>query len=137
MRLSKDEIEKMVKEADRFKDEDEKVKKRVEAKNALENYCYHVRTSLNDEKIRDKLGDQKENIERILADTLKWIESGHDFPAEEFEKKQKEIEDIYNPIISRIYQEQSAEGSQRGTPGGMPTRENAGFAGQPTPDEVD
>jgi len=89
-------------------------------------------------KIRDKLGDQKENLERLVDDTLKWIESGHDFPAEEFEKKQKELEQVYNPIITRIYQEQSAEGGQRGTSGGMPSREQAGFAGKaPTPDEVD
>jgi len=141
-RLSKEDIEKMVNEADKFKDEDEKTKKRVEAKNILENYCYNIRASLNDEKIKDKFGDQRDNIDRLLNDTLKWIEGAHDFPAEEFEKKQKEIEAIYNPIISKIYQEQSAEGQQqRG--GEMPRNAGAGseayagFPGKAKVDEVD
>lgn len=53
-RLTKDEIEKLVKDAEKYKDEDEKVKKRVDAKNALENYCYSVKNSLKDEKLKDK-----------------------------------------------------------------------------------
>jgi len=135
-RLSKDEIEKMVKEADKYRDEDEKVKKRVEAKNVLENYCYNIRASLNDEKIKDKMGDQRDRIETMVNDTLKWIEGGHDFPAEEFEKKQKEIEEVYNPIISRIYQEQAAEGQQqRG--GEMPQRGPESYAGYPGKTKVD
>jgi len=143
-RLSKDEIEKMVREAEKFKNEDEKVKKRVEAKNALENYCYNIRTSLNDEKIKDKLGSDRDRIETLVNDALKWIEGAHDMPAEEFEKKQKEIEEVYNPIISRIYQEQAQGGQEQQQRGGyMPGREPqgqqyAGFPGQaPHVDEVD
>lgn len=53
-RLSKDEIEKLVRDAEKFKGEDELIKKKVEAKNALENYCYSVKNTLKDEKLKDK-----------------------------------------------------------------------------------
>lgn len=57
-RLSKEEIERMVNEAEKFKGEDEKVKKRIEAKNALENYCFSMKNTLNDEKLRDKFTEE-------------------------------------------------------------------------------
>jgi L1 cell adhesion molecule like protein len=142
-RLSKDDIEKMVREAEKYKNEDEKIRKRVEAKNSLENYCYNIRSSLNDEKIKEKINaEDRQKIEQLVEDSLKWIEGGHDFPAEEFEKKQKEIEAIYNPIITKIYQEQAAEGQQRGPGGEMPGRGQGaeGYPGQgqaPKVDEVD
>ena len=53
-RLSKDEIEKLIKEAERFKDQDEKIRKRVESKNGLESYCVNVKHTLDDEKVKDK-----------------------------------------------------------------------------------
>jgi len=54
-RLSKDEIEKLIKEAEKYKDQDEKIRKRVEAKNALESYCVSVKHTLDDEKLKDKI----------------------------------------------------------------------------------
>jgi len=123
-RLSKDEIDKMVNEAERYKQADELVKKRIEAKNALENYCYSVRGSLKDEKIKDKFSsDERDQLERAVEEALKWIESHQEASPEDFESKQKEIESVFNPIITKIYQQGSgAEGS--GMPGGMP----GGFA---------
>jgi len=63
-RLSKDDIERLVKEAEKYKNEDEIIKKKVEAKNALENYTYSIRNTLNDEKLKDKFGaDEKKTVE--------------------------------------------------------------------------
>jgi L1 cell adhesion molecule like protein len=63
-RLSKEEIEKMVNEAEKYRDEDDKIKKKVEAKNALENYCYSMKNTLNDEKLKDKISEEdKKTIE--------------------------------------------------------------------------
>jgi len=120
----------MVNEAEKYKQADEVVKKRIEAKNALENYCYSVRGSLKDEKIKDKFSSSEtEQLERMCSDVLKWIETNTEAPAEEFESKQKEIEAVFNPIITRVYQQGSgSEGSsQGGMPGGMPGGFASGF----------
>jgi heat shock 70kDa protein 1/2/6/8 len=70
-RLSKDDIEKMVNEAEKYKEEDEKMKKRIEAKNALENYCFSIRNTLNDENLKDKFtDDDKKLIEDLSKDGL-------------------------------------------------------------------
>jgi L1 cell adhesion molecule like protein len=62
-RLSKDEIEKLIKEAEKYKDQDEKIRKRVEAKNALESYCVSIKHTIDDEKLKDKIpAEEKETI---------------------------------------------------------------------------
>jgi len=69
-RLSKDEIERLVKEAEKYKNEDELIKKKVEAKNGLENYTYSIRNTLNDEKLKDKFSaDEKKTIEDAVKAT--------------------------------------------------------------------
>jgi len=69
-RLSKDEIERLVKEAEKYKNEDELIKKKVEAKNGLENYTYSIRNTLNDEKLKDKFSaDEKKTIEDAVKTT--------------------------------------------------------------------
>jgi len=75
-RLSKEEIEKMVSEAEKYKGEDEKVKNRIEKKNGLENYCYSIKNSMNDEKLKDKFtADDKAKIEEKTKGALAWMES--------------------------------------------------------------
>jgi len=130
-RLSKEEIEKMVSEAEKYKQQDEVVKKKIESKNALENYCYSVRGSLKDEKIKDKFSqDERTNLEKLCDDALKWIESNPEAHAEEYEKQQKDIEAIFNPVITRIYQETGGPGAGAGgMPGGMPGGFPGGFPG--------
>ena len=74
-RLSKEEIEKMVQDAEKFKAEDDIVRKKVDAKNALENYCFQMKNTLNDEKLKDKFSDEdKKTIEDISAEGLQWLE---------------------------------------------------------------
>jgi len=61
-RLSKEDIERMVNEAEKFKGEDEKIKKRIEAKNGLENYCFTMKNTLNDEKLKEKFTEEDKNV---------------------------------------------------------------------------
>merc|ERR1711975_161662 len=124
-RLSKEEIERMVNEAEKYKQEDEQNKQRVEAKNQLENYAYNIRNSIRDEKLKDKIeAADKEKIEKAVDDAISWLDSNQLASKEEFEHKQKELEDIANPIIAKVYQ--AAAGGAGGA-GGMPG--GAGGAG--------
>ncbi|KAJ0724389.1 putative Heat shock protein 70 family [Helianthus annuus] len=104
-RLSKDEIERMVQEAERYKAEDEQVKKKVEARNALENYAYNMRNTVKDEKFAAKLSaDDKGTIEKAVADGLEWLEKNQLAEVDELEDKLKELEGVCNPIIAKMYQ---------------------------------
>ncbi|KAF3965591.1 hypothetical protein CMV_010229 [Castanea mollissima] len=104
-RLSKEEIEKMVQEAEKYKSEDEEHKKKVEAKNALENYAYNMRNTIKDEKIGAKLSsDDKKKIEDAIDQTINWLDGNQLAEADEFEDKMKELESLCNPIIAKMYQ---------------------------------
>ncbi|KAL4328444.1 hypothetical protein HN51_026717 [Arachis hypogaea] len=104
-RLSKEEIEKMVQEAEKYKAEDEEVKKKVEAKNNLENFAYNMRNTVKDEKFASKLdSSDKEKIEKAVNDAIEWVEGNQLAEVDEFEDKLKELEGLCNPIISKMYQ---------------------------------
>ncbi|KAL7253983.1 hypothetical protein ACSBR1_008350 [Camellia fascicularis] len=103
--LSKKEIEKMVQEAEKYKSEDEEHKKKVEAKNALENYAYNMRNTIKDEKISMKLPPaDKKKIEDAIDPAIHWLDANQLAEADEFEDKVKELESICNPIIAKMYQ---------------------------------
>merc|ERR1712061_887412 len=139
-RLSQAEIDRMVQEAEKYKAEDEANKKKVEAKNGLENYCFTMRNTLNEEKLKEKFeGDDKDKIEKAVQDTLDWLDKNQLAEADEFEAKQKELEGIVNPIMMKVYQ---AAGGGGGMPeGGMPGADFGGAApgggSGPTVEEVD
>ena len=97
-RLSKDDIEKMVRDAEMYKEEDEKYAKRVAAKNGLENYCYQMKSSV--EKIE---GEDKETVEGKVSEILEWMNSNQSAETEEYEEKQKELTDVCTPIIAKMY----------------------------------
>ncbi|KAJ6322786.1 hypothetical protein OIU77_012599 [Salix suchowensis] len=104
-RLSKEEIEKMVQEAEKYKSEDEELKKKVEAKNALENYAYNMRNTVKDEKIGSKLSPaDKKKIEDAIDQAIHWLDSNQLAEADEFEDRMKDLESICNPIIAKMYQ---------------------------------
>lgn len=130
-RLSKDDIERMVNEAERFKDEDEKRKKVIESKNALENYCYSIKNTLEDAKIKDKFtDDDKKTINDSVQEAQQWLDAHHEAQAEEYDAKLKELEAKFNPIMMRIYQSAGgAPGAEGGMPGGMPGGFPGGFPG--------
>lgn len=120
-RLSKDEIERMVQEAERYKAEDEAVKKKVEAKNALENYAYSMKNTVKDEKFAGKLDPaDKQKIEKAVDETVEWLDRNQLAEVDEFEDKQKELESLCNPIIAKMYQ---------GAGGDMPTGGGAEMPG--------
>ena len=139
-RLSKDEIDQMVKDAEKFKEEDEKVKKRVESKNGLENYVFQLKNSLNDEKVKDKFSDEdRETLEKKSEEIMEWLDSHPDEEAETYEEKQKEFEEVATPIMTKMYQNAGAEGGMpsAGMPGGMPGEMfGDGMAGGGVPDGV-
>ncbi|RYR76862.1 hypothetical protein Ahy_A01g001390 isoform B [Arachis hypogaea] len=139
-RLSKDEIEKMVKDAERYRAEDEEVKKKVEAKNSLENYAYNMRNTIRDEKIAGKLSaDDKGKIEKAVEDAIEWLEGNQMAEVDEFEDKQKELEGICNPIIAKLYQG-GAGGGEDAPMGGahdMPAGGSSDSGAGPKIEEVD
>ncbi|KDP44977.1 hypothetical protein JCGZ_01477 [Jatropha curcas] len=103
-RLSKEEIEKMILEAQKYKAEDEEHKKNVEAMNALEYHAYNMRNTVKDEKISSKLaaGDKKK-IKDAVYTTIQWLGRNQLAKAEEFEDKMKALKSICNPIIAKMY----------------------------------
>ena len=100
-RLSKDEIERMVQEAEKYKAEDDAVALKVEAKNALENYAYNMRNTIKDDKVAAKLepGD-KGAVEAAVKRALDWLDANQLAEVEEFEHAQKELEGVCAPIMS-------------------------------------
>ncbi|KAF8106114.1 hypothetical protein N665_0147s0068 [Sinapis alba] len=137
-RLSKEEIEKMVQDAEKYKAEDEQVKKRVEAKNSLENYAYNMRNTVKDEKVAQKLDQEdKQKIEKAVDETIEWIEGNQLAEVDEFEYKLKELEGICSPIISKMYQGGAGAGVPNdGMPGDSGSGGSGGGAG-PKIEEVD
>jgi L1 cell adhesion molecule like protein len=138
-RLSKEDIEKMVRDAEKYKNEDEEVKKKVDAKNSLENYAYNMRNTIRDDKISSQLSSEdKQALEKAVNDTITWLDANQLAEVDEFEDKQKELENICNPIISRMYQG-GAGGAAGPSPAGNyggGANSGAGGAG-PTIEEVD
>lgn len=101
-RLSQDDIDRMVKEAERFKEEDELMKAKVEARNGFENYMYQIKNTLNGE-LKDKFAsDERQRLETLVESNLKWLEE-EPHTKEEYESKQKEVEAVYFPIIQKVY----------------------------------
>merc|ERR1711990_1209613 len=99
-RLTKEEIEKMVNDAEKFKAEDDKIREKIEKKNGLESYCVQMKNTLNDEKLKDKFTDDDKKLIQEEADKgLQFVAANADADASEYEAKQKEIEAKYNPIM--------------------------------------
>eukprot|EP00419_Tripos_fusus_P035802 CAMPEP_0172777220 /NCGR_PEP_ID=MMETSP1074-20121228/201282_1 /TAXON_ID=2916 /ORGANISM="Ceratium fusus, Strain PA161109" /LENGTH=732 /DNA_ID=CAMNT_0013614133 /DNA_START=63 /DNA_END=2263 /DNA_ORIENTATION=+ len=134
-RLSQAEIDRMVQEAEKYAAEDEANKSKVEAKNGLENYCFTMRNTLQEEKLQDKFeADDKSKIETAVQETLDWLDKNQLAEKDEFEGKQKELEGVVNPIMMKVYQ--AAGGAGEMPSGGMPGAAPGG-AGGPTVEEVD
>jgi len=135
-RLSKDDIERMVREAEQFAEEDKLAAEKISAKNGLESYCYSMKNTINEEKFKAAISEEeKKQIEDKIDETTKWLETADHAEKEEFESMQKELEAVCNPIVTKMYQ--AAGGApEGGMPGGMPGGGEEGGAG-PTIEEVD
>ncbi|KAE8969968.1 Luminal-binding protein 5 [Phytophthora rubi] len=103
-RLSQDEIDRMVQEAAEFADEDKKVKDRIDGRNGLEGYLYSLKNNV-EEKLEDKINeDDKDTVLTAVQDAMDWLEDNQEADKEDFEAKQKEVEKLVNPIMSKVYQ---------------------------------
>tara|TARA_Y200000002_G_scaffold381173_1_gene394481 strand:+ start:414 stop:2360 length:1947 start_codon:yes stop_codon:yes gene_type:complete len=119
-RLSAEEIERMVSEAEQYKDEDKKVMERIESKNKFEGYLYQVKSSLNDDNLKDKIDESKKTeIESKVQEYIGWLDSNPDEEKDVYETKQKEIEELFMGIMKDV--------GGTGVPGGMPDQMPEGF----------
>jgi len=109
-RLSKDEIDRMVNEAEQYKADDEKQRDRVQAKNNLESYCYSLKQTLDDPALKKKIReDDRIKATNKVDETIRWLDSNSLAEKDEFEHKQKELSAVCNPIISGMYRNGSAQ----------------------------
>nr|NP_001006686.2 heat shock 70 kDa protein [Gallus gallus]AAN18280.1 heat shock protein Hsp70 [Gallus gallus]AAN18281.1 heat shock protein Hsp70 [Gallus gallus]AAN18282.1 heat shock protein Hsp70 [Gallus gallus]AAP37959.1 heat shock protein 70 [Gallus gallus]AAP37960.1 heat shock protein 70 [Gallus gallus] len=123
-RLSKDDIDRMVQEAEKYKAEDEANRDRVGAKNSLESYTYNMKQTVEDEKLKGKISDQdKQKVLDKCQEVISWLDRNQMAEKEEYEHKQKELEKLCNPIVTKLYQGAGGAG--------------AGGSGGPTIEEVD
>ncbi|EEQ37277.1 heat shock 70 kDa protein [Clavispora lusitaniae ATCC 42720] len=139
-RLSKEDIERMVSEAEKFKEEDEKEAARVQAKNGLESYAYSLKTTLGEKDFADKLeAADVETVTKAADETITWLDENQAATTEEYSDKQKELEGVANPIMAKAYQAGAAPGGAApggfpgAAPGSAPSPSNDG----PTVEEVD
>jgi len=128
-RLTPEDIERMINDAEKFADEDAKLKGRVEARNELESYAYSLKNQIGDkEKLGGKLSDEeKEKIEEIVNEKISWLEENQEAEAEELKAQKKEMEDIVQPIIAKLYQ---------GAGGAPPGEDEAGDEDEEMKDEL-
>ena len=132
-RLSKEDIEKMVDDAEKFKAEDDIQKEKITAKNALESYCFNMKSTVEDEKFKGKIDDSdRKTIVAKCDETIKWLDCNQTAEKDEYEYKQKELEGLCNPIISKLYQQSGGEQAS-GATGGSSNSKRTG----PTVEEVD
>ena len=137
-RLSKEDIERMVQEAEKYKAEDEEHKKKIEAKNGLENYAYNMKNTMNDDNVGGKIdADDKAKIMAAVEETITWLDGNQTAEIDEFEDKLKELEGICNPIISKMYQGAGGAAPDMGGMGGDAGAEGPGAGPGPKIEEVD
>ncbi|CAF92124.1 unnamed protein product [Tetraodon nigroviridis] len=129
-RLSKEEIERMVQDADKYKAEDDHQREKVAAKNSLESYAFNMKSTVQDDNLKGKISE--EDLKKVVdkcEETITWLENNQLADKEEYQHQQKELEKVCNPIISKLYQ----GGMPGGNPGGPPQSSSQG----PTIEEVD
>jgi heat shock protein 5 len=113
-RLSKEEIERMVADAEKFADSDKLLKEKIDAKHQLENYIYQMRNTIEDkEKLATKLSEEDKNtIAEALTETQDWINSNDDADKDGLEEQLKDLQRICDPIIAKVYQSQGGQGGE-------------------------
>jgi chaperone protein DnaK len=106
-RLTPEDIERMIQESEQFAEEDKKMKEKVETRNELESYAYSLKNQVNDkEKLGAKISDEdKEKIEEAVNEKIAWLEENQEADGEEFKTQKKELEEIVQPIIAKLYQQ--------------------------------
>nr|CAA69894.1 70kD heat shock protein [Takifugu rubripes] len=129
-RLSKEEIERMVQDADKYKAEDDQQREKIAAKNSLESYAFNMKSSVQEDNLKDKMSEEdKKKVVGKCEETIAWLENNQLADKEEYQHQQKELEKVCNPIISNLY--------QGGMPGGNPGGQSQSSSQGPTIEEVD
>ncbi|XP_063605159.1 heat shock 70 kDa protein cognate 4-like [Penaeus indicus] len=122
-RLSKEEIDRMVNEAESYREQDAKQRDRIEAKNRLESLCFSVKSSVNEPSVCGKVSaDEKRRVEDKAEETLRWLDANQLAEKEEYEYKMKELEEVWRPIASKIHGSAGSPGYSA-SPGNGPTVE--------------
>ncbi|PKY02430.1 heat shock protein [Aspergillus campestris IBT 28561] len=118
-RLSKEDIERMLAEAEKYKAEDEAESSRIQAKNGLESYAYSLKNTINEGKLQIN-DDDKKKVEEKVSEVIGWLDANQTATKEEYEDQQKDLEGVANPIISAAYGGAAPEGAAPGgaAPGG-------------------
>merc|ERR1711902_189662 len=138
-RLSNEEIEKMVADAEKFKAEDDQQKERISAKNGLESSCFNMKSTIEDVKFKDKISESDcKTISDKCQETISWLDQNQTAEIDEYKHRQKEIEGICNPIVSKLYQQNQGAANGMGA-GNCGSQSGQGFGGNcgPTVEEVD
>ncbi|KAK9491174.1 heat shock protein 70 family [Lipomyces doorenjongii] len=126
-RLSKEDIDRMVSEAEKYKEDDEKEAARIAAKNGLESYSYSLKNTLTEEAVKEKLdAADKDKLQKAIDEAVEWLDSNQTATTEEYSDKQKELEAVANPIMMKFYNAGGAPGA--GGPGGFPGAAGPGAA---------
>jgi len=107
-RLSEEEIERMVQEAEEFAEQDAAEKDKVQAKNELEAYLYNLKNSINDTLEGKLSADDKSSLSTTIEDALVWLEDHPAAEKDEYDGKQKEVEAVANPILKKAYESANA-----------------------------
>uniref|UniRef100_A0A8C5BEJ1 Uncharacterized protein n=1 Tax=Gadus morhua TaxID=8049 RepID=A0A8C5BEJ1_GADMO len=129
-RLSKEDIERMVQEADQYKVEDEQQRENIAAKNALESYAFNMKSSLRKDNLKDRVSEEdRKEVEEKCEQAILWLENNQLAEKEEYQHQLKELEKLCSPIISRLY--------QGGVPAGSCGEQARAGSQGPTIEEVD
>merc|ERR1711998_828848 len=117
-RLSKDDIDRMVREAEQYAEEDKAAKECIDAKNGLESYCYSLKNTIGEDKFKEACSEEdKKQVEDKVNEVMAWLDTAEHAEKEEFESMQKDLESVANPIMTKMY---AAAGGAPDMGGGMP-----------------
>ena len=122
-RLSKEQIEKMVAEAAEHEAEDKARMETVEARNGLESYLYNARNSFQDEKVKEKLGEDAKAGSDKAQEFINWLDNHTDATTEEYKDKQKEAEEALKPLLMKLYASQDDKAQPETEPAGPKVEE--------------
>merc|ERR1712157_283041 len=135
-RTSKDKIDAMVADAEKFAADDKKQAERIASKNGLESYAYQLKSTVDEEKISEKISpEDKKAIQDKASEIINWLDNNQSAEIDEFEDKKNELESVANPIMTKMYQGGAAGAGAGPASSAQPSNSNGGQG--PTIEEVD
>lgn len=115
-RLSEDEIDRMVREAEEYAEEDRKIKEQVDARNGLESYLFNLKHTLEENEDSDNniSPQDKKDLTDIIDETLEWMDDNPESEKDEYDTKLKEVEQVAHPIMRNMYNSGGSAGGGGG-----------------------